>query len=130
MADLRFLMNRVIGQEVKDPAVNFNRPWTEQPDIAQECCMERLYRCVDENVEPGIGIYDHTEYTVYDNPFSHSMISVCMPKLKICTWADTDEMSRFDDETGECGGSVPCEKRDSNKGRKGFCKLETDYICV
>ncbi len=91
----------VIGQEVKDPAVNFNRPEFGSAAISLKSAVWSGYTDVDGKTWslgdiPELTITLSTD--VYDNPFSHFDDTFDAAKLKICTWADTDEMSRFDDE--------------------------------
>ena len=91
----------VIGQEVKDPAVNFNRSEFGSAAISLKSAVWSGYTDVDGKTWslgdiPELTITLSTD--VYDNPFSHFDDTFDAAKLKICTWADTDEMSRFDDE--------------------------------
>ena len=91
----------VIGEAVKEPAVNFNRSEFGSAAISLKSAVWSGYTDADGKKWslgdiPELTITLSTD--VYDNPFSHFDGTFDASKLKICTWADTDEMSRFDDE--------------------------------
>lgn len=91
----------VIGAAVTDPAVNLNRTAFDPAGLSIKSAVWSGYTDADGKKWslgdiPELTITLSTD--VYDNPFSHFDTAFDVNDLKICTWADTDEMSSFDDE--------------------------------